>query len=425
MGAIHTCGPNRCMVVSGGCGSRNQTRYIVGGWAWSWQGLTDVQYMSLNLITTFPRCEQVETRFGVPVSVSCVAQCKVLRDSVAVAARHFLGKTDAEIGLAMQRTLEGHVRSILAQLTVEQAYRDRVTMAQVVRETAVPDLRNMGIGIMSFTIRDIQDDDQYLQSLGKAQIAQIKRNATISEAQCERDAQVKEAENERLTNTVVCSANANIENSSRQFMMHKSHYDQQVSSAQAEAELAYELQTSKIYQQLRTEQMQIDVVERVKGIELEEREVLKMEKELKSNVEMPADAEGYKVQKIAEGEREKALKTSLADGDCIKFRGEAVAIVTEKVGKAKALEMKLKSDVYKKYSKSAIIQQVLTSFPKIAAEISAPLSKVEEITLIGNDENGEDITDEILTKLENAPDILDVTEDAIIKLLGLETEVQA
>ncbi|XP_039275398.1 flotillin-2 [Nilaparvata lugens] len=149
-----------------------------------------------------------------------------------------------------------------------------------------------------------------------------------------------------------------------------------------------------------------------------------MEKELRVKVQMPADAESYKVQKIAEGEREKALKASLAEGNCIKMKGEAVAIVTEKVGKAQALEMKMKSNVYNKYSKSAITQLVLTSLPKIAAEISAPLNKVEEMLLVFNDEDdiGEDIFDKILTKLENTPDILKVVEETIKELLGLEQE---
>lgn len=71
----------------------------------------------------------------------------------------------------------------------------------------------------------------------------------------------------------------------------------------AEAQLAYELQAAKIRQKIRNEEIQIEVVERRKQIEIEEQEVQRKERELNATVRLPAEAESYRVQMIAEGKR--------------------------------------------------------------------------------------------------------------------------
>lgn len=71
----------------------------------------------------------------------------------------------------------------------------------------------------------------------------------------------------------------------------------------AESQLAYELQAAKIRQKIRNEEIQIEVVERRKQIEIEEQEVQRKERELNSTVRLPAEAESYRVQMIAEGKR--------------------------------------------------------------------------------------------------------------------------
>ena len=67
--------------------------------------------------------------------------------------------------------------------------------------------------------------------------------------------------------------------------------------------MAYELQVAKIQQKISTEEVQIDVAIRRKEIEIEDREIQRKEKELVSTVKLPAEAESYKVQVLAEGKR--------------------------------------------------------------------------------------------------------------------------
>ena len=141
MGNIHTTGPNQALIVSGGCiGGREAKKIVVGSWAWAWWCVTDVQYLKLNVMTMEPKCFDVETAQGVPISVTGVAQCKVIRnpDLLKLAAEQFLGKPDHEVKNTILQTLEGHLRAILGTMTVEDIYKNREAFAEHVSSTGVP-----------------------------------------------------------------------------------------------------------------------------------------------------------------------------------------------------------------------------------------------------------------------------------------------
>merc|ERR1712117_674172 len=305
-------------------------------------------------MTLNPVCENVETAQGVPLTVTGVAQVKIMKNPelLHTASEQFLGKKEHEIKSTVLQTLEGHLRAILGTLTVEEVYKDRDQFASLVREAAAPDVGRMGIEILSFTIKDVYDNVTYLQSLGKAQTAAVKRDAEIGVAQANRDAGIREAE-----------------------------------CAKAEAQLAYELQAAKIQQKIRNEEIQIQVVERRKQIEIEEQEIRRKEKELIATVKLPAEAEAYKVQTVAEGQRTKTVEAARADGEKIRLIGAADARATEAVGRAEAERMRMKASAYKQYGDAAILSLVLEALPQIAAEVSAPLAKTDQIVLIGGGNN--------------------------------------
>ncbi|CAB3374218.1 Hypothetical predicted protein [Cloeon dipterum] len=305
MGNIYTVGPNEALIVSGGCCGSTKKSTIVGGWAWAWWLVTDVQRLSLEVMTLNPMCEQVETAQGVPLTVTGVAQCKIMKaeELLQTASEQFLGKSVKEVKMTVLQTLEGHLRAILGTLTVEEVYKDRDQFAALVREVAAPDVGRMGIEILSFTIKDVYDDVQYLASLGKAQTANVKRDADIGVAQANRDAGIKEAECERAAMDIKYNTDTKIEDNSRMFKLQKANFDKEINTAKAEAQLAYELQAAKIRQRIRNEEIQIEVVERRKQIEVEQQEVQRKERELSSTVRLPAEAESYRVQMIAEGKR--------------------------------------------------------------------------------------------------------------------------
>jgi len=370
---------------------------VTGSWAWAWWLVTDVQRMSLEVMTLNPVCDNVETKQGVPLTVTGVAQVKIMKNPelLQIAAEQFLGKKEDEIIDTILQTLEGHLRAILGTLTVEEVYKDRDQFATLVREIAAPDVGRMGIEILSFTIKDVYDNVEYLASLGKTQTAVVKRDAEIGVAQANRDAGIREAECEKSAMDIKYSTDTKIEDNSRGFKLQKATFDSEVNTAKAEAQLAYELQAAKIQQRIRNEEIQIQVVERRKQIEIEEQEIKRKEKELISTVRLPAEAEAYKVQTVAEGMRTKTVEAARADGEKIRLIGGAEAKAVEAVGRAEAESMRMKASAYKQYGDAAIMSLVLEALPQIAAEVAAPLAKTDEIVLIG----GSDRTTDEINKL--------------------------
>merc|ERR1719319_1974232 len=314
-------------------------------------------------MTLNPVCENVETAQGVPLTVTGVAQVKIMKntDLLHTASEQFLGKKEHEIKSTVLQTLEGHLRAILGTLTGEEVYKDRDQFASLVREVAAPDVGRMGIEILSFTIKDVYDNVTYLQSLGKAQTAAVKRDAEIGVAQANRDAGIREAECEKAAMDVKYNTDTKIEDNSRAFKLQKANFDKEVNTAKAEAQLAYEMQAAKIQQKIRDEEIQIQVVERRKQIEIEEQEIRRKEKELMSTVKLPAEAEAYKVQTIAEGKRTQTVEAARAEAE----------------------KMRMKASAYKQYGDAAIMALVLEALPQIAAEVAAPLAKTDEIVLLG------------------------------------------
>merc|ERR1712179_520804 len=348
-------------------------------------------------MTLNPVCDNVETKQGVPLTVTGVAQVKIMKNPelLGIAAEQFLGKSEGDITDTILQTLEGHLRAILGTLTVEEVYKDRDQFANLVREIAAPDVGRMGIEILSFTIKDVYDNVDYLASLGKTQTAVVKRDAEIGVAQANRDAGIREAECEKSAMDIKYSTDTKIEDNSRGFKMQKANFDTEVNTAKAEAQMAYELQAAKIQQRIRNEEIQIQVVERRKQIEIEEQEIRRKEKELMSTVKLPAEAESYKVQTIAEGKRTQTVESARADAERVRLIGASEARAVEAVGRAEAEKMRMKASAYKQYGDAAIMSLVLEALPQIAAEVAAPLAKTDEIVLIG----GSDRTTEEINKL--------------------------
>ncbi|XP_076803411.1 flotillin-2-like [Clavelina lepadiformis] len=387
MGNCHTVGPNEALVVSGGCFGNDGKKYVIGGWAWACACVTEVQRLSLEVMTLNPTCSSVETAEGVPLTVTGVAQVKVMteKELLASACEQFLGKNVHDIENILLQTLEGHLRAILGTLSVEQIYQDRETFAALVREVAAPDVGRMGIEILSFVIKDVVDRVDYLSSIGRAQSAIVKKDAAIGVAEAERDSGIVEARCDKALMDVKFDADTKVADSEREFKMNQAAYQREVNTAQAEAQLAYQLQAAKEKQKIRKEEIEIEVVQRRKQIDVEAKEIERKDRELEATVRRPTEAEAYKVKTLAEGKRTKTVQQARADAERIKMVGAAEASSIEAIGKAEAESMRQKATAYKQYGDAALMSLVLESLPKIAAEVSAPLSRVDEIVMLGGD----------------------------------------
>lgn len=415
-------GPNEVLVISGrrrlvgdvvtGVKVQRNFRLLKGGGTFILPVLERVDALSLELMTIDVVTPKVYTALGVAVTVDGVAQVKIRGDDVSIftAAEQFLSKSTAEIKNVALQTLEGHLRAILGTMTVEEVYRDRDAFAQRVQEVAAGDLANMGLTIISFTIRDIRDDEGYLDSLGKARVAEVKRDAAIGEANAQRDARIQAAKAMQSAREAELAAETRVAEADKDYKVQKALYDADVNRQSAEAELAYTLQQNITNQKVRAEAVQIEIVEKTKQIELQNQEIQRRERELEATVRKPAEARQFEVETLArarrfqleaEAEGEAAAKRSvglgeadankargLAQADVAQALGLAEAKVIEAQGRSEAQAKRMKAEAWLMYNQAAIVEQLVGKLPEIAAAISAPLARTERIVVIGGGEGG-------------------------------------
>ncbi|KRT84376.1 hypothetical protein AMK59_2992 [Oryctes borbonicus] len=405
-----TCGPNEALVISGCCYTK--PHLVPGGRAFIWPAIHKIQRISLNTMTLQVESPTVYTSQGVPISVTGIAQVKIQgqnEEMLLAACEQFLGKKESEIRHIALVTLEGHQRAIMGSMTVEEIYKDRKKFSKQVFEVASSDLVNMGITVVSYTLKDIRDEEGYLLSLGMARTAEVKRDARIGEAEARCDAQIKEAIAEEQRMASVFLNDTEIAKARRDFELKKAAYDAEVQTKTAEAELAYELQACKTKQRIKEEQMQIKVVERTQEIAVQEQEIARRERELEATIRRPAEAEKYKVERIAEANNKRVLLEAQADAEAIKLKGDAEAFAIAAKANAEAEQMAKKADAWREYREAAMIDMLLDVLPKVAAEVAAPLSQTKKITMVstGHGEIGAaKLTGEVLNIVNKVPDLV-------------------
>ncbi|CAJ0966600.1 unnamed protein product [Ranitomeya imitator] len=312
------------------------------------------------------------------------------------------------------------------KLTVEQIFRDNERFAKLVREIAAPDVGRMGIEIISFTIKDVQDNIGYISSLGRTRTAAVQRDADIGVANAERDACIREAMLKKEMFDVVYLCGTRVQYSRQAYELQKAAFSQEVNTKKAESQLAYELQAAKEQQKIRQEEIEIEVVQRKKQIDIEEKEIVRTDKELIATVRRPAEAEAYRMQQIAEGQKVKQVLIAQAEAEKIRKVGEAEASVIEAMGKAEAERMKLKAGAYQHYGEAAKMALVLECLPQIAAKVSAPLAKVDEIVILSGEnskKNGE--MNRLLAEVPDSVQTLTGVDLTKIPLIQKATEVLA
>jgi len=157
--------------------------------------LEEVAFLPLDVHTLDVTAEGVMTLHGVMLDLEAVTQITISSDEklLLTAAEMLLNKSAEEINYIATRSLEGHIRAVCARLTVEEINADRNKVAAEIQDVACEDLASMGIEVVSFTIRNLDDRVGYLNALGKKQTAEVIRNAVIGEAEAGRDATIRAA----------------------------------------------------------------------------------------------------------------------------------------------------------------------------------------------------------------------------------------
>ncbi len=445
-------GPNQVMVISGrkykiktqdGRIEEVGFRIRRGGGAFILPLVEKIDLLSLEIITLDITTPEVYTRPGVPIIVDGVAQVKVGGDeeSIRTASEQFLGKTSEQIKEIAMQTVEGHLRAIVGTMTIEDIYRNRDQFASSVQEVAVSDLANMGLHIVSFTLKDIRDSHGYLEALGKPRTAEVKRDAIIAQAEADRDAAIRSALARQAGEIAKFQAETQIAEAQKNFMLQKAGYDALTNEAKAQADLAYDLQRYKTNQSLKREEIQVAVVEKEQQVVVQEREIMRREKELEATVKRLADAERYRIQTEAEanrfkfetearGQAEAQKSKGFAQAEVVKATGSAEAEVVALKGSAEAQAMAKKASSWKEYNQAAVLQLILQALPEIAQAIAQPLSKTESITIVstGGDGSGagaNKVTRDVAEIMAQLPPIVENLSGLDLKkLVGLVPQLK-
>jgi len=419
---VVTCGPNEALIISGVFYGREPSM-IVGGRALVIPCIQTIQKLPLSTITLVVNSPTVYTSQGVPISVTGVAQVKINgqnQEMLKAAIEQFGDKSEDEIAFVAKETLEGHQRAIMGTMSVEEIYRDRKTFSSRVFDTATADLVNMGIMVISYTIKEITDEVGYLKALGMARTAEVQRDARVGEAKAKMQSSVAEARAEQERMESKLQNDTEIAKFKRDYDFKKAGYDVEVNTAKAAADLAYSLQAALMQQQIKEQETQVKVIERTQAIELEEQEIQRKEKELDSKIRKPAEAEKFKLETIAEAQKQRCILEAEAEAEAIALKGDAKAFAVEAKAKAEAEQMAKKADAWNEYGKAALMDMMLKMMPKVAAEVAAPLSKANKITMISDSQS--DIGASKLTK--EVLDIMSAIPDTVHKMTGVDISTQ-
>jgi flotillin len=390
-------GPNEALIVYGFRGPR----VIKGHGTVIFPMVESCRELSLELMSFDVAPQQdLYTRQGVAVTVEAVAQIKVRSDqeSILTAAEQFLSKTPQQREGLIRLVMEGHLRGIIGQLTVEQIVKEPEMVGDRMRSTCADDISKMGLEVVSFTIKEVRDKNEYITNMGRPDIVRIRRDADVATAEAERDTAIRRAN--ALRESAVAKAAADQERvlaetlslakqaeAQRDLDIQKAQFTEQSRRQEAQADKAYEIQTNVMQQQVIAEEVKIQQIEKEQQIKVQEAEIQRHEKELIATVLKGAEVERQRIETLASAEKMRLTTEAEGRAAAIRTQGEAEASIIFQKGEAEAKAMNVKAEAYQDWNQAAVVDRLITNMADVVRAMCEPLSKVDRITIVstGND----------------------------------------
>ena len=283
--------------------------------------------------------QDLYTKQGVAVTVEAVAQIKVRSDqeSILTAAEQFLTKTPPQREGLIRLVMEGHLRGIIGQLTVEQIVKEPEMVADRMRSTCADDMSKMGLEVVSFTIKEVRDKNEYITNMGRPDVARIKRDADVAAAEAERDTAIRRAN--ALRESAIAKAQADQERviaetaslakqaeAQRDLDIQKAQFTEQSRKQEAQADKAYEIADQRMQQQVIAEQVKVQQMEKEQQIKVQDAEILRHEKELIATVLKGAEIERQRIENLASAEKSRSTAEAEGRSAATRMQGEAEAV---------------------------------------------------------------------------------------------------
>src|SRR5881296_1142239 len=385
-------GPHEALVVYGFRGKR----VITGHGTIVFPMVENCHDLSLELMSFDVAPQQdLYTKQGVAVTVEAVAQIKVKSDteSIWTAAEQFLTKTDQEREGLIKLVMEGHLRGIIGQLTVEEIVKQPEMVGDRMRSTCADDMNKMGLEVISFTIKEVRDKNEYIINMGRPDVARIKRDADVAAAEADRDTAIKRAEAQRAA--AVAKAQADQERvmaetlsqakqaeAQRDLDIKKASYLETVKKQQAQADKAYEIQTNVMQQQVVAEQVKVEQIEKEQQIKVQDAEIQRRERELIATVLKQAEIERKRIETLAEAEKQRLIAEAEGHADATRTQGQAEAEIIFKKGEAEAKAMNVKAEAYQEWNQAAVVDRLISGLPDVVRALASPLANVDRITIV-------------------------------------------
>jgi flotillin len=434
-------GPNRALIVYG----RGGTRVVVGGGAvimplFQKADEFNLELMSFDVAPSYA----LYTNQGIPVKVEAITQLKVENEDEKIkrAANQFLSKTEEDRETMVRQVMEGHLRGIVGQLTVEQLVKDPELVSARMRETVAADLDKLGLEVVSFTLKDVTDETGYIQNMSRPEIARNKQAAEIAEAEATRNVAMRQAETLResaqarakadqervLAETLSKTAQAEAQ---RDLEVKQAEYLEKVSAQKAQADRAYDIQSSITQQKLVEETTKVQIVQKQQEVKVQEAEAQRRAAELLATVQRQAEAERERIRILAEAEQRRAVieaegkakavvlqleseaegraravrLQAEAEAMAIRARGEAEAQALRLKGQAEAEAIKAKGlaeaealrrrvEALNDQNQAAILDKALTGLPEIAGRLFEAYGRIGNVTYIASGQ-GDGVTSRI------------------------------
>ncbi|MBV8817047.1 MAG: flotillin family protein [Acidobacteriaceae bacterium] len=385
-------GPHEALVVYGFRG----TRIVKGRGTVIFPMVENYRELSLQLMSFDVAPEQdLYTKQGVAVTVEAVAQIKVKSDpeSIQTAAEQFLTKSDQAREGLIRLVMEGHLRGIIGQLSVEQIVKEPEMVGDRMRSTCADDMNKMGLEVISFTIKEIRDKNEYIVNMGRPDIARIRRDADVAAAEAERDTAIRRAD--ALREAAIAKANADQERvlaetlsqgkqaeAQRDLEIKKAQYLENIKRQQAQADKAYDIQSNVMQQQVVAEEVKVRQVQKEQEIKVQDAEIQRHERELISTVLKAAEIERRRIETLASAEKMRQVTEAEGRAAATRMQGEVDADIILKKGEAEAKAMNVRAEAYQEWNQAAVVDKLISNMPEVVRAMAAPLANIDKITIV-------------------------------------------
>ncbi len=380
-----------------------------------------VDKLKLQLIAVDVKTSSaVPTADYININVDANVNIKVSSDPelIKLGAENFLNRDTDYIAKVAREVLEGNMREIVGQMTLEAMVNDRKAFAEKVQENAAPDLNRMGLEIVSFNVQNFTDDQNLIENLGIDNTTKIQKKAAIAKAESEKEIEIAKAKAKKEANDARILAETEIAQKNNELAIRQAELKKESDTQLAIADAAYEIQREEQRKTIEVSKANADIAASEKDIELKSKEAEVREKALDAEIKKMAEAAKYKAQQEADAklyqlkkeaeadrfQREQEAEAQKAEAEAAKFAkmqeaegiaavGQAEADAIRAKGLAEAEGINAKAEAMKKYGEAAVLEMYFKALPDVVKNAAMPLAQVDKITMYGDGNSSKLVSD--------------------------------